>query len=96
MGKGNHIFYGGDPVVGEIGDVFGHPARLQRSNQIILVDQPASGQVQNPDLSLHLGNGIGVDKVFGCAAVGNMEGDIVGYLIEFVYILYHMDVTVQA
>ena len=96
MGQRHHMGRYCDLLIGEVGDVPGHPAGLQGLDHVVIVYQAAPGQVQDPDLTLHLGNGLRVDKVLGAVVIGDVDGDVVGHPVQLIHIFHHMDMAVQA
>ena len=95
MGHGDDVLHRGDGVVGEIGDILGHPAGLQGGDHVLVAHQLAPGQIQNADTAFHLGDGVPVDEVLGGTGVGDVDGDIVRHLVQLVHVLDHMDMAVQ-
>ena len=95
MGHGDDVLYRGDGVVGEIGDILGHPAGFQGGDHVLVAHQLAPGQIQNADTAFHLGDGVPVDEVLGGTGVGDVDGDIVRHLVQLVHVLDHMDMAVQ-
>ena len=95
MGQSDDVLGHGDFMVGEVSDIAGHPSGLQSGDHIVIVHQSAAGQVDDAHLSLHVGDGIGVDGALGIVVVGHMDGDIVGDTVKLVDVLDHMDMAIQ-
>ena len=82
MGDGHHVASLEDSVVGKVGDVAGHPAALQGLDQVLIIDQAAPGQVDEPHAALHHLEGAGVDHALGVPVEGQVEGDVVAVFID--------------
>ena len=95
MGHSHHMGGLHQPVVGEVGDIGGDPAGVQSGQHGLVVHDLAPGQVDEADAPLHGGDGFGVDHVLGLGCIMDMNGDVVGPLIQLGHVLHHMDVAVQ-
>ena len=95
MGHGDDVGGLDDLVVGEVGDIGGDPAGVQSGDHGVVIHDLAAGQIDEPDAPLHGAEGLGVDHVAGGIGEVDVDGDIVGLLIQLLDVLDHVDVAVQ-
>ena len=95
MGDGNAAGHIGGLPVGEVGDVPGDLAGGQRRRHGVVVHQQVTGEVQDDDAVLHLGDGLGVYHSPGVVQQGSVEGNDVALGIDFIPVVDTDDVAVQ-
>ena len=67
---------------GEVGDVTRNLAAGQSLDHISGLDQRVAGEVDDLDAVLHVRHGVGIDHALGIGGGGDMDGDVVGYLVD--------------
>ena len=95
MGDGNAAWHIGGLSVGEVGDVPGDLAGGQGSRHGVVVHQQVTGEVQDDDTVLHLGDGLGVYHAPGVVQQGSVKGNDVALGIDFIPVVDTDDVAVQ-
>ena len=94
MGDGNAAGHIGGLPVGKVGDVPGNLAGGQRRRHGVVVYQQVTGEVQDNDTVLHLGDGLGVNHAPGVVQQGGVEGNDVALGIDFIPAVDPDDVAV--